>query len=236
MANIKDNFVLFSSDSIYSQHISELTPETIAFVLKRGEEKLITQNKLFYFIPTNGNPGQVLKARDGYFSWGDLYSVRVNNSVANLRSDDAIQVITLNCTANTTDYTVKFMNDFAVGTNCTLYLTQDDNSIYQPIVKIDSENFIGLNNQYEIPLNKGEWVSIYFFCTGGYIYFIVDDLGKKLEGIQDKLAEYEEDIKTLMDQLDNYKRKLSELEEKLEQLSLPIEDGDNDEMVSEPSE
>lgn len=187
MANINENFVLFSSDNIYQQHITELLPESIAFVLKKGQEKLITQNNTFYFVPNNGKMGQVLKAREGYFSWDDLYSVRVNNSVGNLYTDDAIQVITLTCTASTQTFDLAFINDFPIGGNCTLYLTSSDTSTDQPKVTLDKSKFISLNDQYEIPLSKGEWVSVYFFCTGGYIYFIIDDLGKDVKNIKDKL-------------------------------------------------
>lgn len=183
---IKEVFLAFSSDNTYNKYTSEISEDSIAFILKKGEEKLITQNHKFFFIPGDGSVGQILKKRDGYFSWDDLYSVRINNRADNLSTENAIQVLTLSNSNEGQKSPIKFTNSFSKGQNCTLYMTMSEESSYPVVVTIDA-SYISLGGGYEVPLTPGEWKSVSFFSTGGYVYFSIDDYGKELSLISDKV-------------------------------------------------
>lgn len=182
MAVIKENFIAFSSDKVYNQHISEVTPDSICFVFRKGQEKLITQGNTFYFVPNNGSIGQVLKKRDGYFSWDDLYSVRVSNSVENLSSEYTYYVLEMSSMETDGKVSTVHFGEFAKGQTCTVYMTRNASSTYAPIIHIDETKYISLNNQYDIKLeNVGEWVSAKFFSTGGNVYVEINDLGAETD-------------------------------------------------------
>lgn len=184
MATIKENFIAFSSDRVYNQHVSEVTPDSLAFVFKKGQEKLITQGGTFYFIPGNGSVGQVLKKRDGYFSWDDLYSVRVSNSVENLSSEYTYYILEMSNTKGEGSGTTVTFGEFTKGQTCTVYMYRSEYSTYAPLIIIDQNKYISLNNQYEVKLDKvGEWVSMKFFSTGGNVYVEINDFGVETDRV-----------------------------------------------------
>lgn len=187
MATIKENFLIFSSDKVYNKHMNDVTPESMVFIQKKGEEKLITQNKTFFFIPGNGTPGQVLKKRDGYFSWDDLYNVRIGTSIENLSTTTAYAVA--NLSPNNQEVTINFTSNFSRGENVKLYITLEQESNYDNItIKLDESKYICVNGNYEFKLEKNKWIIFSFVCTGGNVYVDVNIVGE-VEKIYETIAE-----------------------------------------------
>lgn len=76
----KDFIKTYSYDD-YVENKEQILPETIVFNAEEGNEKLITQNYEFDFVPSGGQKGQVLqKTEDGY-SWIYVKEMKKVNSL-----------------------------------------------------------------------------------------------------------------------------------------------------------
>lgn len=178
---IKESFLLFSSDKLYKQNVNDINPDSISFVTKNGQEKLITQDKTFYFIPDNGKVGQVLKKRNGYFGWDDLNNVRVGTSIANLDPSNNMSIITLTARESEEEQTIVFTNSFSKGQVTTIYLSKASTSEYAPIVVIDNSKYESINGNYRVQIPDSGWISIKFFNSGFKTYAEINDIESKIE-------------------------------------------------------
>lgn len=151
----KDFIKCYSYDD-YVENKEEILPETIVFNAEEGNEKLITQNYEFDFIPSGGEVGQVLtKSEEGY-EWQDLQSGEFSEeAIVNFFDDvkfdeDANEFIfsnkgkevkRLDASPFIVDNFVKEVD--VVGTDLVItFNTEDKSAIRVPLSKIfDSNNY-----------------------------------------------------------------------------------------------
>lgn len=165
---INDTFILFTTENGYNNNMSDISEESLAFVSQSGHEKLITQNKSFYFIPSNGSKGQILRSNgSNSFYWDDMNTVSQHNSVNNIGVTSSIYFIKLR---DTTSTELKFVGNFYKGQQITLYLTKDESSVEPMTVTMDNTLFTSLNNVYEFPIEKDSWWKLQFISDGQNIY------------------------------------------------------------------
>lgn len=81
---IYEDFIKLYSYEDYTENKEQILPESIVFNAEEGNEKLITQNTEFDFVPSGGQEGQILqKTEDGY-KWTYGRSMKKVTSLNNL--------------------------------------------------------------------------------------------------------------------------------------------------------
>lgn len=167
---MNETVVKITKDKLYDQYIEELGSECLVFVSESGKERLSTLDSTFYFIPSNGVKGQVLKKSDSGFFWDDFNSIRNHNSVANLPVDYNTFVIRTGTNRQDENIELHFTGDFVKGQEITLYLTKDEAYTYGFTLKFDKDEYINLNNVYSVNVEDGVWTKLVFFYDGFDMY------------------------------------------------------------------
>lgn len=178
---IKEKFLTFSSKRIYEQTLPEIDPESLSFVLEKGNEALHVYNTKFDFVPGNGVSGQVLKRGDGYVYWDDLNSVKQGIAVNNLGTIYSLYIIKLSATSADTTQEIKFLGTFVKGQEVTLYITKDENSAYAPTITLDPESYVSLNGEYSFDVTDS-WIKMHFVSDGSKVY--VESSAKTIGNLQ----------------------------------------------------
>lgn len=181
---INDVFIKLPNDEVYDQYKPQISPESIVFIDRKGSEKILTQNASFYFVPMDGQRGDVLRYGNGAFQWEPQSNVKFHNSVANMLVDASVYMITLGSNDEGTEQTFHFTTPFYEGQDMTIYFTKGSEYAYGTTVVFNKSEFISMNGNYSVVVEENKWKRVYIICDGNNMYLDIQDVCPIVKGEQ----------------------------------------------------
>lgn len=167
---IQELIATFSSRRLYNEHLSDINPQSLTFILENGYEKMVVMGQDLCFVPGNGVNGQVLKKGDGYIYWDDLNSIKGHNAVNNLGVLYSTYIIQIGSETKDKKDTIKFVGSFVKGQSIELYITKDPSYEYPVTIAIDSSLYKSLSGKLEFEILENEWTWLRFISDGETVY------------------------------------------------------------------
>lgn len=167
---INDLVVTFSSRKVFNDYKDEINPESFNVILEKGYEKMMLRHKDLFFVPGDGENGQVLRRGDGYIYWSDLNNVYNHTGITNVSTVYSTQIIKLGDIDYRHTNELKFLGDFVKGQEITLYITKDTDKPYGMVINLNN-SIVSFTGEYSFTVAEdNKWLKLKFIYDGTTIY------------------------------------------------------------------